>query len=162
MEPIASLTGNIRSTNQLLMFGKEYNETYIGVNLVRGVPCDTWISEISYISNSTDASPKPIHHQLTLIFYFTVQSWGFREENVTTKPMRYFYCFYFLASFCRTSDFDLALRALLNGTRIYSDGTRYNISNYYEFVDFVAKAAPTTLFVDPILCGSKGLSFIQI
>jgi len=131
-EPITALGGSIRSTNDLLMFGKEYNETYMGVSTVRGVPCDGWISEISYISNSTDVPPKPIHHILTLQFYFTVESWGFREENVTRKPMR----------------------ALLNGTRIYSDGTRYNITNYYEFVDFVAKPAASSLFVEPVLCGT--------
>jgi hypothetical protein len=131
-EPIAALGGSIHSTNDLLMFGKEYNETYIGVSTVRGVPCDGWISDISYVSNSTDTPPKIIHHILTLQFYFTVESWGFREENVTRKPMR----------------------ALLNGTRIYSDGTRYPITNYYEFVDFVAKAAPTSLFVEPVLCGT--------
>jgi len=118
------LPSNARSTEDLLNFGAKYNYTYSGVMTVRGVPCDSWISLFSY----TD--PNGTNHTLQLQYFFTVSTWGFRAQNVTTKPMR----------------------AILNGTRTYTNGTNYGVYNYYEFVNFVGYPPLTTQFTLPDAC----------
>jgi len=131
--PLNNFTASLRTVNQLLQFGAEYNETYVGVSNVRGVPCNSWISNILYTSGS-------VVHNLTLQFYFTVPSWGFREENVTTKPMR----------------------ATLIGTRTYPNTTVYLVNHYYEFINFIAKQPDETLFAYPVACGYNVPKFVEL
>ena len=114
-------------------------------------------------------------HNLTLQFYFTVVSWGFREENVTRKPMRFvnfmnhefhkkkkeirILIFIFILNYTfvfkkkNTLNLIVLFRATLQGTRTYTNGTVYFVNHYYEFVNFIAKAPDASLFVVSQACG---------
>ena len=63
----ANGTAHIISTTQFLMFGDEFNETYIGMETVRGVPCHRWQS-----CNVTTGSQR----NYTIDYYFTQTNWS--------------------------------------------------------------------------------------
>lgn len=140
---------NIRTTADLMLFGDQYNETYVGVDIVRGVPCDTWMTTFSFTDNGTILSNGTLVgngtvYNLTLSYYFTVESWGFRSANVTRKPMRWNVIVIHLIVF----------RAFLSGTVTKVTGEVTNLSHYYEFVNFVPRAPLADTFALPTVCGN--------
>jgi len=123
-----------RSVEDILLFGDNYVDSYTGVFIVRGVPCDSWISYLNFSTNGTTLSNGTavngvVVHNLVLQYYFTVPSWAFRA-NVTRKPMR----------------------TVLNGTRTFSDGSIQTILHNYEFVNFVPKPPTLDAFALPDVC----------
>jgi len=124
-----------RSVEDILLFGDKYIDSYTGVFTVRGVPCDSWLSHISFVTNGTVLANGTtvgagVLHNFTLQYYFTVPSWGFRAANVTRKPMR----------------------TVLNGTRTYPNGTIQYIVHNYEFVNFVPAPPAIDYFELPAAC----------
>lgn len=68
----AQLTANgtaahITTASQFLRFGEQFNETYIGVEIVRGIPCHRWQS-----CNISEGSPT----NYTVDYYFTMANWS--------------------------------------------------------------------------------------
>ena len=59
-------TAHIVTPSQFLRFGEEYNETYIGMEMVRGIPCHRWQS-----CNTSEGSLT----NYTIDYYFTVADW---------------------------------------------------------------------------------------
>jgi hypothetical protein len=135
--PSSAITGRafqIRSTSDLLVFGDKYNETYIGVSEVRGVPCDTWQTQFGFVDNGTTlANGTTVNagtiYNFTLTYFWSVESWGFRS-NVTRKPMR----------------------AILNGTKYPVGASPATILHYYELVNFVPRNPPPEVFDLPTPC----------
>ena len=66
-------TAHIISTTQFLMFGAEFNETYIGIETVRGVPCHRWQS-----CNVTTGSQR----NYTIDYYFTQTNWSYNPVMI--------------------------------------------------------------------------------
>ena len=69
----ANGTAHIVSTTQFLMFGAEFNETYIGIETVRGVPCHRWQS----CNVSTGAE-----RNYTIDYYFTQTNWNYNPVMI--------------------------------------------------------------------------------
>ena len=61
-------TARIVPTTQLLVFGEQFNETYIGIEPVRGVPCHRWQA-----CNVTTG----LGRNYTIDYYFTQTNWNF-------------------------------------------------------------------------------------
>jgi len=143
--PDTTLT-NARSVTDIMLFGEKFNETYLGSDFeVRGVPCDSWISHISFNQTSTTLSNGTIipssFHNLTLQYFFTVESWGFRAVNVTRKPVR----------------------AVLRGTRTQQGTGAVSVFYHnYEFVNFVPKAPLQSVFQLPPVCVNYPQQIISI
>ena len=61
-------TARVVTTSQFLRFGAEFNETYIGIEMARGIPCHRWqscnVSEDGNISYTID-------------YYFTQSNWSY-------------------------------------------------------------------------------------
>jgi len=126
-----------RTTEDLNTYGDLYGVTYLGNSFnVRGVPCDSWISYISFISNGTTLSNGTVtginwNHTFTIQYFFSVDWWLFRAVNITKKPMR----------------------AVLNGTRTSPNNQMsYAFTHNYEFVNFIPRSPSPTLFVLPTSC----------
>ena len=66
-------TAHIVPTTQFLMFGAEFNETYIGIETVRGVPCHRWQS-----CNVTTGSQR----NYTIDYYFTQTNWSYNPVMI--------------------------------------------------------------------------------
>ncbi|PRP81531.1 hypothetical protein PROFUN_10893 [Planoprotostelium fungivorum] len=133
-----TLPGGGQPVESLLRFSPNSTQTYTGVMSVRGVPCDCWLSSSDYTENRT--SDLTLHH-VNLTYCFTQPSWGFRGVNDTdAKPMR----------------------AIMDATRTYSNGTVYLVQHYYEFVNFVAKKPLDMWFDVPSQCKSNAAAIIQL
>jgi len=135
-KPITSSRNfNIRSTADLMVFGDQFNETYVGVEEIRGVPCDKWLTSFNFVDqgfvlpNGTLINNGTVYN-FNLTYYFTVESWGFRSLNVTRKPMR----------------------AFLYGTKTTVNNVTTIINHYYEFVNFVPRAPLAETFALPTVC----------
>ncbi|KAJ8035176.1 hypothetical protein HOLleu_22317 [Holothuria leucospilota] len=61
---LANGTYQIGSTADLFRFGKQYNETYIGEDVVRGIPVNHWMTSLSH----EDGSSVDLH------YYFSVEA----------------------------------------------------------------------------------------
>lgn len=68
----------LRKVSDLFHFGAGYNETYLGVADVRGVPCNVWTA------NETMVEGEAVINATTL-FYFPVSYW---REDSANGPMR--------------------------------------------------------------------------
>jgi len=66
-------TAHIIPTTQFLMFGEEFNETHIGIETVRGVPCHRWQS----CDVSTGAE-----RNYTIDYYFTQTNWNYNPVMI--------------------------------------------------------------------------------
>jgi hypothetical protein len=125
-----------RSTEDLLFFGDKYNPTYVGKAIVREIPCDSWISYISFVANGTTLANGTIvgagwFHNFSIQYFFSDPVWGFRAANATQKPMR----------------------ATLIGSRTSPDGSMvYYFNHNYEFVNFIPKAPLESIFNLPPAC----------
>ena len=60
-------TAHIVTTSQFLLFGAEFNETYIGMEMVRGIPCHRWQS----CNTSADGRTS-----YTIDYFFTQSNWS--------------------------------------------------------------------------------------
>ena len=60
---------SIGSVNDLLVFGGKYNETYMGVEVVKGVCCNRWQYKLDTPNNT-----------FTLDYWFSVESWNFSSS----------------------------------------------------------------------------------
>ena len=69
----ANGTAHIITTTQFFMFGAEFNETYIGIETVRGVPCHRWQS--CNVSTGAERS-------YTIDYYFTQTNWNYNPVMV--------------------------------------------------------------------------------
>ena len=61
-------TAHVVTTSQFLRFGAEFNETYIGIEMARGIPCHHWQS----CNISEDARIR-----YTVDYYFTQSNWSY-------------------------------------------------------------------------------------
>eukprot|EP01118_Nematostelium_gracile_P002794 TRINITY_DN1310_c0_g1_i1.p1 TRINITY_DN1310_c0_g1~~TRINITY_DN1310_c0_g1_i1.p1 ORF type:complete len:305 (-),score=78.71 TRINITY_DN1310_c0_g1_i1:55-915(-) len=124
---------NVRSVSQLLLLDQGFNYTYLGSEfVVRGVPCDSWITSISFTTNATTNGTQtrgPFFHQISFQYFFTVESWGFRAANATRK----------------------LVRVTMIGNRTH-DSEIHQFNHNYEFINFVARTPPKTVFELPSDC----------
>lgn len=65
-------TAHVVTASQFLRFGEEFNETYIGIELVRGIPCHRWQS-----CNITEGGLA----NYTIDYFFTQTNWS-RNPNM--------------------------------------------------------------------------------
>jgi len=133
------------SAEDILLFGDKYNETYLGVFTVRGIPCDSWISYGNYIDTGTALPNGTVVgggnlHNFSIQYYFSVSSWGFRSGNTTQKPMR----------------------AVLTGTVTSPSGSVRYINHNYEFLSFIGRAPLDPVFTLPIVCVGVSQQVIRI
>lgn len=56
---------HINSTADFLKFGKQFNETYLGQDEVRGIPVDHWVTNIPH----DDGTSIDLHHYFTIKGY---------------------------------------------------------------------------------------------
>ena len=61
-------TAHVVTTSQFLRFGEEFNETYIGIEMARGIPCHRWQS----CNISEDGRIR-----YTIDYYFTQSNWSY-------------------------------------------------------------------------------------
>eukprot|EP00041_Stephanoeca_diplocostata_P010985 m.177192 g.177192 ORF g.177192 m.177192 type:complete len:321 (+) comp18364_c0_seq1:71-1033(+) len=67
---------SITPTRDFFAFGAEWNETYMGVTNINGVPCNHWRS-----TNTTAMT------SMQLDYFFSVPSWGFPFANQSQIPV---------------------------------------------------------------------------
>lgn len=85
----ANGTAHITTPSQFLRFGEQFNETYIGKEMVRGIPCHRWQScntsgnyTIDYYFTQTDWNPSMIPVQVVVN--------GTRFDSITGRMHRVF------------------------------------------------------------------------
>eukprot|EP01114_Cavostelium_apophysatum_P005377 TRINITY_DN1629_c0_g1_i1.p1 TRINITY_DN1629_c0_g1~~TRINITY_DN1629_c0_g1_i1.p1 ORF type:complete len:833 (-),score=171.02 TRINITY_DN1629_c0_g1_i1:58-2556(-) len=121
-------TTTMMSTAQMFHFGAQFDETYHGIRLVRGIPCDYWTTQIAE-TNTT------ISHNYTLGWYFSVEEWRMRGSGNASR---------------------VPVLAEVRGTRT-ANGTTSPFHHYYHFVHWVAGAPDPQVFVPPsdVVCRSE-------
>lgn len=72
----AELTAQITAATEFMKFGKEFNETYIGIETVRGIPCHRW--------HSCNVS-EDFHTLYTIDQYFTMSNWSGNPSMMPTQ-----------------------------------------------------------------------------
>ena len=69
-------TAHVVTTSQFLRFGEEFNETYIGMEMVRGIPCHRWQS-----CNVTEGG----RANYTIDYFFTVSNWSYYPNMIPVQ-----------------------------------------------------------------------------
>lgn len=128
-DPFGYLPNGYLGLEALSRFNTTLGDTYLGQQLVRGVPCDGWRS--TWNSTSMPGNQTGVTSQMTIEFWFSTPSWGtqFTSTNVS-HPMR----------------------ASVNGTRTDPDGTTHYVNNDYGFIGFVPAAPVPAVFMLPDEC----------
>ena len=104
---------HLMNTSSLFRFGASYNETYDGVFSARGILCRRWSSFIN------DTREDGTWSAYTLYYYFSEPSWEIDEGN---HP-----------------EFEVPIRAEIDGITSYTNGTSSPFHHIYEFVFFQVK-----------------------
>lgn len=126
---------HIESVAKLFKFGKEYNETYIGISDVRGIRCHHWRSCISRN-----------HFSFHVDYYFTVPEWRTPRSKLNSTVVRAVVNGSFPAHIYR------------NGTQVQTNGTT-KFFNVYDFMDFHPGSRDPSIYQIPegVYCeGYKG------
>lgn len=69
-------TAHVVTTSQFLRFGEEFDETYIGIEMVRGILCHRWQS-----CNFTEGG----RANYTIDYYFTVSNWSYYPNMIPVQ-----------------------------------------------------------------------------
>lgn len=65
-----TVDGHVKNTADMLRFGKDYNQTYIGVSSIRGIDCDHWSTHIAHPMGPNSTTAYDLH------WYFAVEGWA--------------------------------------------------------------------------------------
>lgn len=79
------IVGRLKSFNDLIMYGPQYNNVYYGVESIRGIDCDRYQSRQNY-TNSTANQNSLIPY--TIDHYFMTSSWSQNLAPSTRMPVR--------------------------------------------------------------------------
>lgn len=107
-------TGHIRNVSSFFAFGAEFDEHYQGEKVVRGIPCDHWVTNITHNGTRPDQT---FTLSYTLHYFFAVQEWSMIAHSV--------------------SGMRVPVRAEIKGHEIYPNGTTAPVHHVYDFVNFV-------------------------
>eukprot|EP00163_Fabomonas_tropica_P028154 TRINITY_DN5679_c0_g1_i1.p1 TRINITY_DN5679_c0_g1~~TRINITY_DN5679_c0_g1_i1.p1 ORF type:complete len:559 (+),score=121.72 TRINITY_DN5679_c0_g1_i1:245-1921(+) len=124
-------TGGLRKTADLFQLTK-LNNTYTGVQSVRGIQCNSWVSTYQGPFPPSPATGSPLSQaqvSYTLTWYFAVATWSFRGETVHSNP----------------------IRAHLVGTDTRK-GVTTSFNHVYDFVDFHTRDPGNLEFNPPTSC----------
>ena len=69
-------TAHVVTSSQFLRFGEEFNETYLGIYMARGIPCHRWQS--CNVSDDGNIS-------YTIDYYFTQSNWSYYPDMLPVQ-----------------------------------------------------------------------------
>eukprot|EP01116_Phalansterium_solitarium_P024725 TRINITY_DN9141_c0_g1_i1.p1 TRINITY_DN9141_c0_g1~~TRINITY_DN9141_c0_g1_i1.p1 ORF type:complete len:334 (+),score=109.98 TRINITY_DN9141_c0_g1_i1:100-1101(+) len=121
------LPSGYRPLEILSTYGDMSTAAFVGVDEVRGVPCNVWQTHVQY----SDGPFNLTTHSLNITYYYALPAWNFGiVTNMTMKPMR----------------------IMLTGTRSFPGQPTFYVNNYYELINFVPRAPLPALFEVPDEC----------
>jgi len=129
----------------LVNIAVRYNVSYVGMDEVRGIPVDKYVTNLNAVSAGvTYPNGTVVGANATFVgvvnYYYTASSWGFRAFNVSRK----------------------LVRVSLNLNRTDASGNMTVFSHSYEFINFISKKPLPSTFWLPAVCLNPVQSVVDI
>ena len=112
-------TAHVVTTSQFLRFGAEFNETYVGPEMVRGIPCHRWQS-----CNFTEGGLV----NYTIDYFFTVSNWSYYPSMIPVQ---------------------IIVNGTRPDNRSLDDSPIHSVYNVYSFINFRPGPADDDVFRVP-------------
>lgn len=112
-------TARVVTTSQFLRFGAEFNETYIGIEMVRGIPCHRWQS--CNVSEDGRAN-------YTIDYFFTQSNWSYYPSMIPVQ---------------------IIVNGTRPDNRTAVDSPIHQVYNVYSFINFQSGPADDDVFRVP-------------